>query len=316
MARYFGTDGIRGIPGEFPLDSATLNKLGRALVDGLREEGRTPKILIGRDTRQSGEEVARLIGAGILSQGGSFQYGGVLPTAGVAFITRSAEIGLGIMISASHNPPQFNGVKVIDADGYKLSNSAEEALEAQLDTIPHQQGASIPSLAPFSDETLRDQYVDHLCGLPVVPLDGLRIAIDTANGALAGLAGQVFKRLGARVRCLGDRPDGNNINVNCGCEHLEGLVSTATNGDYPLAFAFDGDGDRLRIFSNQRQLDGDLILYSLGKYLQARDKLMNDQIVATVMSNGALVDKLKEVGIEVIRCSVFRGTKIMSPTPI
>ena len=247
MAReYFGTDGVRGVVGE-SLTVDLVERLGKAAAAWC---GRG-RVFVGRDTRASGPELEEAFAAGIASAGGSAVLAGVLPTPAVALLG----LDLGAVISASHNPPEYNGVKFFDRDGRKLTDAAEEEIEALLDS-PAPGGGEIDRV-----EVAADSYLEHVLERFGTDLTGLRIGVDCANGAYAGLAPQAFEQLGAEVTAIGEEPDGTNINVGCGATDLSLLSDTVRAGRFDLGIAFDGDGDRmLAVDERGEPVDGDQIL--------------------------------------------------------
>src|SRR5207253_2824181 len=244
--RYFGTDGVRGIVGE-TLTSELVERLGRAAA---LWSGRG-RIFVGRDTRASGIELEGALARGIASVGGNAVVAGVLPTPAVALLS----LDLGAVITASHNPPEYNGVKFFDGDGHKLVDEQEEEIEALLDAPPSGEG-EIDEVGVATDS-----YLEHVLDRFGSDLSGLRIGVDCANGAYSGLAPQAFTELGAEVTAIGDEPDGTNINVGCGATDLRALQRAVTGGELDLGVAFDGDGDRmLAVDANGGVVDGDQIV--------------------------------------------------------
>ncbi len=286
MARqYFGTDGVRGIVGEF-LTIELVERLGRAAT--FWTDGGTA--FIGRDTRGSGPELEAAFARGVISAGGSAVLGGVLPTGAIAL----AALDLGVVISASHNPPQYNGVKFFDGHGRKLPDQSEEEIEALLDTAPTGGRGSITHASGASE-----RYLDYVVTQFGSDLSGLRIAVDCANGAYSGLAPRAFERLGAEVHAIGDHPDGTNINTGCGATDLASLQHSVTSGGFDLGVAFDGDGDRmLAVDETGKAVDGDQILAVLALYLGV------DLIAVTQMTNLGFHALMREHGIRVLTTDV------------
>ncbi len=314
--RLFGTDGIRGIAGRFPLDDKTVAIIGRSLVLNLAAElGRAPRIVIGRDTRESGSQVELALARGAMAAGATVQSAGVITTPGVAYITRATPFDAGIVISASHNPYQDNGIKVFAPSGKKLADETERRIEADVAAaidqsvgLDHQRG----ELDWMHDQAEREQayqksYINYLAtgvgrGLN---LEGLRLAVDCANGAASAIAPELFARLGAQVEVLSAQPDGQNINDACGSLHQEGLQRVVVDRGLDLGIAFDGDADRaLFVDANGNLVDGDAALLVLAGYLKKRGQLAGDVVVATVMSNIGLEIALRDRGIELIRAQV------------
>jgi phosphoglucosamine mutase len=281
MARkYFGTDGVRGVVGEF-LTPALVERLGRAAATWTGAS----KVFIGRDTRASGLELEEAFARGVISVGGDAILGGVLPTPAVALLA----LDLGVVISASHNPPEYNGVKFFDSKGHKLSDASEEQIEELLVASPGIDQGRIEHI-----EIATDSYLQHILERFGTDLNGLRIVVDCANGAYSGLAPDAFSSCGAEVHAIGDAPDGNNINVGCGATDLALLSRTVVEGGYDLGIAFDGDGDRmLAVDENGEAIDGDQIIAIL-----ALDQKV-DQVAVTVMTNLGFHALMREHGITV-----------------
>jgi phosphoglucosamine mutase len=266
MARsYFGTDGVRGIVGEF-VTPELFEKLGKA--SALWSGG--GRVFVGRDTRASGVELEEAFARGVASAGGAAVLAGVVPTPAVALL----RLDLGVVISASHNPPEYNGVKFFDQNGRKLTDAAEEELEALLDA-PAPGGGEIDRVG-----VAVDSYLEHVLERFGTDLTGLRIAVDCANGAYSGIAPHAFEALGAEVEAIGNAPDGTNINVGCGATDLAALQRLVTSGRFDLGVAFDGDGDRmLAVDANGAAVDGDQIVAVLALHLGV------DVVAVTTMAN-------------------------------
>ncbi len=265
--RYFGTDGVRGVVGE-DLSVDLVERLGRAAT--LWVLGERARVFVGRDTRGSGEELEQAFARGVVAAGGAAVLAGVLPTPAVALLA----LDLGVVISASHNPPEYNGVKFFDRAGSKLSDEAEEEIEALLDA----EGAGGGEVARI--EVAEDSYRDHVLERFGSDLAGLRIAVDCANGAYSGIAPDAFAQLGADVVAIGTEPDGTNINVDCGATDLRALVHKVVEERCDLGIAFDGDGDRmLAVDARGHEIDGDQIVAILALHLGV------DQVAVTVMAN-------------------------------
>ena len=281
---HFGTDGVRGIVGD-TLTLDLVERLGRAATVW----GRRGRVFVGRDTRGSGPALEEAVVAGITSAGGIAVLGGVLPTPAVALLAQD----LGLVLSASHNPPEYNGVKLFDAEGHKLADEDEEAVEALLDA---------PAVGGGSVETADDAvvgYVDHVLEHFGTDLHGLRIAVDCANGAYSAIAPGVFERLGADVTTIAATPDGSNINVGCGATDLGLLQEVVQTGGYDLGVAFDGDGDRmLAVDESGAALDGDQILAVLALDLGV------DTVAVTTMTNLGFHRLMAEHGIRVLTTDV------------
>jgi phosphoglucosamine mutase len=302
MGRLFGTDGVRGKAGAFPLDVTTVRRLGAALVRALQHGDEPVRFLAGRDTRESGSWIERELGYGVRSQGGSLASAGVIPTPAIAYLTPRLGFTAGVVISASHNPFEDNGIKVFSGAGEKFT----EQLEQQVEAIIADTSWSLPAgEAPAVEATdYRDAYVDHLKEI----LNGsptFRIAIDCANGATVSVAPRLFQELGFDATFVGDEPDGRNINLACGSTHPEKLAQTVVAGGHRLGIAYDGDGDRaIFVDAAGRIVDGDAVMLMCAKQLKAEGRLRGDALVATVMSNIGLEIALREAGIDMVRTAV------------
>ncbi|MFQ5669365.1 MAG: phosphoglucosamine mutase [Acidobacteriota bacterium] len=304
----FGTDGIRGVSGTFPLDDPTVSRLGQAVVRFLHDLGRPGRIVLGYDTRASSHPLCRKLVEGIRAAGGNAAVAGVLPTPGVAFLTRNNGFDAGIVISASHNPYTDNGIKVFQADGTKLPDGQEEKVERLMFTAGPGPETHPAGAADFIvDEQLVKTYIDSL--LQAIDggagLKGTRVVLDCANGASSAVAPPLMQRAGVAARFLAIAPDGTNINRDCGSLHPELLAETVRDQGAAIGLAFDGDADRcLAVDETGRVLDGDFILYLLGRFFKQKGQLRNDTIVATVMSNLWLEQQLQADGIRLLRTPV------------
>jgi phosphoglucosamine mutase len=310
--KLFGTDGIRGRAGAAPLDPATITRVGVALVRALREDsvrlGATPpprQVLIGRDTRESGEWIERELARGITAGGASVVSAGVIPTPAIAYLTRARGYDAGVVISASHNPFEDNGIKVFSGRGEKLAESLESRIEALVAdptwTVP------AASVSPQADPGVADEYVTHLRHIlnAAGALAGSRIVLDCANGATVAVAPRLFTDLGFDVVTIGAEPDGRNINLHCGSTHLEPLQKKVLEVGARLGVAFDGDGDRaLFVDRHGKTVDGDAVLLFAADHLETTGHLPGHAIVATVMSNIGLEIALRDRGIGMVRCAV------------
>jgi phosphoglucosamine mutase len=310
----FGTDGIRGVAGQYPLDPATVLRIGRALGRWLREHkassGKTPQAILGRDTRVSGGMIANTLALGLLSEGIDVVDRGVISTPGVAYLTTIRHFDLGVVVSASHNPVEQNGIKVFGGDGYKLNDAEEARIETLIETIE-----DIFNDTHFADyASYAPGYSQYELDMTVMfdddPLDNWRVALDCANGAASAVAPDAFRRAGcAGVYPMNHQPSGFNINVNAGSEQVRrdsgallGLVR-AQNAD--IGFAFDGDADRVVCITPDGMLiDGDHILGVLAVELKAQGQLRKNTVVATEMSNSGLEDYLRGQGITMLRTKV------------
>jgi phosphoglucosamine mutase len=305
MKQLFGTDGIRAVAGEYPLDAPTVRIFGRALARVLSERlGRPPRVVIGRDTRASGSWLTDAVAQGLAAGGGSSVDAGVLPTPGLAFATRSGGFDAGVMISASHNPFEDNGLKVFGGDGMKIPDALEATIEKLIlakDAPPAEGGAGAAA-----DGELSTRYVRELESfVPAGRLSGMRLVLDCANGAASSLAPRIYKDLGASVTAIGCAPDGKNINLHCGSLHLESLAERVTAEGADMGLAFDGDADRcLAVDRRGRVVDGDHILFLVGRRLKREGRLRSDAVVATIMSNFWLEKRLADLGIRLHRAPV------------
>ena len=285
MRRYFGTDGVRGIVGE-DLTPELVEQLGRAVT--LWSDG--GRVFVGRDTRGSGEELEEAFGRGVVAAGGNAVLAGVLPTPAVALLA----LDLGVVITASHNPPEYNGVKLFDGEGRKLTDAAEEEIEALFD-VPLVGSPGQVDRVGVADES----YLDHIVERFGTGLSGLKLVVDCANGAYSGIAPTAFERLGAEVTVIGSDPDGTNINVGCGATDLSALQRAVTSSGADLGVAFDGDGDRmLAVDARGEVVDGDQILAILMLHLGV------DLVAVTVMANLGLHRLAAERGIRVVTTDV------------
>ena len=303
--RLFGTDGVRGKAGEHPLDHETVARLGGALVRAMRSGGRPPRFIAGRDTRESGEWIERELARGIRSEGAHLTTAGVIPTPAVAYVAREMAYDAGIVISASHNPFQDNGIKVFSGRGEKFTEALERQVEAIIADGSWTVGGSAEQ--PVDRTDVIDAYIAHArLALPDPQrLGRLKIAVDTANGATTTVAPRLFQELGFDVHLMGARPDGRNINLNCGSTHPEGLARAVVERGCRVGVAFDGDGDRaILVDANGRIVDGDAVLLMCGRHLKQLGELEGNGLVATVMSNIGLELALRESGIEMVRCPV------------
>lgn len=312
MGRLFGTDGVRGTAGQYPLDVATIRRVGAALTRALRN-GASPKrereggvrFLAGRDTRESGSWIERELAFGIASQDGTLTGAGIVPTPAVAYLTPRMGYTAGVVISASHNPFQDNGIKVFSGAGEKFT----EKLEEQVEAIVSDESWHVPPGEAGAVEQVdyRAEYIAHLRRI-LQPDDrnrGTRIAIDCANGATTTIAPRLFQEFGFEVRCIGCAPDGRNINLRCGSTAPELLARTVLDERCRLGIAYDGDGDRA-IFVDAAGciVNGDAVMLMCAKQMKAEGRLKGNAIVATVMSNIGLEIALRDAGIDIVRCPV------------
>jgi phosphoglucosamine mutase len=312
--QLFGTDGIRGVAGEFPLTSDSVYWIGRALAHDLVRSNPKPRVLIGQDTRASSRWIADRFLAGLASLGVSTSSAGVLTTPGVAFLVRSQGFDAGVVISASHNPWTDNGIKIFSGDGYKLPDAHELAIEKEIfallqgDAVAPESPAGTPSLP--GEERLRHDYVEWLAGGVSIDLSRLRLAVDCANGAAAAEAPELFAALNIKATYIHSAPDGENINENCGALHPETLArfvreSGAAGNGFDLGVTFDGDADRALFCDAQgRVMNGDVVLLLAARDMLARGVLAKAVVVATTMSNMGLELALRRSGIQMLRANV------------
>jgi len=303
--RLFGTDGVRGRAGHYPLDHATVRRLGAAVVRALPHGTASPRLLVGRDTRESGSWIERELALGACEAGARVTSAGVVPTPAVAYLTRSAGYDLGIVISASHNPFEDNGIKLFSGSGEKFTESVEQHVEAIMADAAWPTPGGEPR--PVTDAERVEPYLDHLRVVfpEVASLGPFKLAIDCANGATAPIAPQLFMGLGLEIVVIADEPDGHNINLQCGSMHPEGLAALVVERGCDMGVAFDGDGDRAIFVDDRgRTVNGDAVLLMCARQLQREGRLAGNTIVATVMSNIGLEIACRDSGIEMVRTAV------------
>lgn len=305
--KLFGTDGIRGIAGEPPLDAATIFGAGLAVGHSVRKGGKG-RVILGRDTRESSGWIASMLAAGIRESGAAVESAGVVPTPAVAFLARTHGFDAGVVISASHNPWRDNGIKLFGADGFKLPDELEFAIEQEI--VNHAANAVAPDPAKLpameDNSALAQDYVQFLIDtVPDLNLRTLRIVADCANGAAAAIAPKLFDRLGGEVALLNIAPDGRNINESCGALHPEWVGGEVKKRGASVGLTFDGDADRCMLADeNGNVVNGDTILLMAARDLQARNLLTGSVVVATTMSNMGLEAALKRSGIRMLRAPV------------
>jgi phosphoglucosamine mutase len=315
MKKLFGTDGMRGEAGSFPLDAVTIETVGHSLARRLTEKlGRAPSLVIGRDTRESSGWLEEALVAGLSRAGATSKSAGVITTPGVAFLARTLPADAGVVISASHNAYRDNGIKIFAPSGRKLEEETERLIEsdvfAQADTVPRKNSeCSLRVVETEADEAadLRSRYLDFLAGDigRDLSLRGVKLVLDCANGAAFKLAPELFERLGAIVTTINNQPDGRNINLGCGALHTEALQAEVVKRAANLGVAFDGDADRaLFVDATGTLVNGDGSLWVLARYLQARHELTHDTVVATVMSNLGLEVAFQSESIRLVRTDV------------
>ena len=310
MSRHlFGTDGIRGLAGEPPLDARTAHALGVALGTWARQvskekaEDGPAEVLIGMDTRESGPWLAGQVAGGLARVGVASRFAGVITTPGVAYLTRTGPFVAGVMVSASHNPYADNGLKVINHSGLKLADSVELELERHITEWVQGSEQAVPKELSV-DRSLDNLYANYLVNT-ITGAFRFRLVIDCANGSATEVAPQVFERIGSKVDWIGASPDGRNINLDCGSLHLEGLQQRVVQRGADMGIAFDGDADRALFVSGTGKIvDGDTVLFLAGTTLKRAGKLAGNVVVATVMSNLGLEKALEGYGIEMLRTPV------------
>jgi phosphoglucosamine mutase len=299
--QLFGTDGIRGVAGEYPLDPATIFAFGAALG---REAMGTGEILLGADTRESGPWIAELVAGGLERSGARVRYAGVVTTPGIAYLTRTGPFVAGVMISASHNPYQDNGIKVFTHSGFKLPDAEEHAIEQEIFRLRERGAAPAPAKLAV-DENLDRQYLEYLVSTASVRFEGVTLAMDCGNGAAFRLGPHLFRRLGADVKELFSAPDGRNINLDCGALHVERLRDAVLAHGADFGVAFDGDADRaIFVARSGKIVDGDAVLLAAARAMKAAGRLPGDTVVATVMSNLGLEKALERERIRMTRTPV------------
>jgi phosphoglucosamine mutase len=302
--QLFGTDGIRGVAGEYPLDTATVYAFGLALGHDAASTQSNPEILIGADTRESGRWIAEMVAGGLQEAGARVTYAGVITTPGVAYLTRSGPFLAGVMISASHNPYQDNGLKVFGHNGFKLPDVEEATIEQEIFRLRASGITPKPASLRADDEWAR-QYLDFLASLSTVGLEGAKLVIDCGNGAAYRLGPELFRRLGADVTALCVEPNGRNINLHCGALHPEALQAAVVTAGADFGVAFDGDADRaIMVARSGKVIDGDSVLLVLARAMKATGHLKGDTVVATVMSNLGFEKALEHAGIRMVRMPV------------
>jgi phosphoglucosamine mutase len=311
--QLFGTDGIRGVAGQYPLDEPTVVAIGRALGDRLRASARHRRVVIGQDTRESSRWIADALAAGLLSAGMEVRSAGVITTPGIAFLVRTDAFGAGIVISASHNPWMDNGIKVFSADGFKLPDELEHQIEAEIfELLGKKPGDNTETAALFhslpGSTELHQDYVRWLAQqVAGSDLKGMRVLVDCANGAASAVAPDVFRACGVQAESLHQAPDGHNINRDCGALHPQTVARAvaAVPRRYDLGITFDGDADRaLFCDAAGRVVNGDAVLLLAARDMQARGVLAGSLVVATTMSNMGLEIALRRSGIRMLRAPV------------
>jgi len=308
MRKLFGTDGIRAVAGEAPLDAKTIHAVGVALARKLAEGGKPVRVVLGMDTRESGPWITSTLIGGLCEGGAEVEFAGVITTPAIAFLAKKHGFSAGVVISASHNPWQDNGIKVFGGDGYKLPDEVELEIEREIervfaaDVTAREQRSELPPV----NEKFRREYVQFLLSaVPGISLDNRSVVIDCANGAASAIAPQLFESLKGTVEVTHASPDGRNINANCGALHPEVVAQEVKRRGASLGFTFDGDADRA-LFADEHGnvVNGDAVMLACARDLQARGQLAGDLVVATTMSNMGFEAALKRSGISMLRAPV------------
>ncbi|MFZ0632715.1 MAG: phosphoglucosamine mutase [Acidobacteriaceae bacterium] len=307
MRKLFGTDGIRAVAGEAPLDAKTIHAVGLALAHQLKGTNGAPRVLLGMDTRESSEWIAAALTAGLTEGGAQVESAGVITTPGIAYLARQHGFSAGVVISASHNPWQDNGIKVFGSDGYKLPDETELRIEEEI--FRRLEGTREPgkgAAAPAVDATYRAKYERFLrAAVPGLNLNGLRVVLDCANGAASAIAPELFAELGGQIRLTHAAPNGRNINANCGALHPEVVAAETKAAGADMGVTFDGDADRAMFAdAHGKVVNGDAVMLLAARDLQRRAMLRNNTVVATTMSNMGLEAALRRDGIRMLRAPV------------
>ena len=305
MRKYFGTDGIRGIAGE-SLTADLSFKVGKALGRLLTEKKEHPKVIIGRDTRISCDMIEQALTAGLTSTGVNVMTVGTIPTPAIAYLTKTIETDSGIMISASHNPYQDNGIKIFGPDGFKLTDDQELEIEHLIDNTDEIKNASFEKIGKlYSGNELTQKYIQHIKQSISGDLSRIKIALDCANGATTGVAPFIFGDLEADIETIGCKPNGININDNVGSTKIDTIANFVKENNVDVGFAFDGDGDRvLAVDSKGNIVDGDKIMFILAKHLKEQGELKDNMVVSTVMSNIGFYKAIEENGLQSVKTAV------------
>jgi phosphoglucosamine mutase len=305
MSRLFGTDGIRAVAGKYPLDQSTIYEIGRNLTDLLKQKKQSPRILIGQDTRASGKWIQQALFQGIRDSKGKAVSAGVIPTSAVAVLSKIKSFSSGIMISASHNPHEYNGIKIFSSDGTKIKDDFEQELEKYIEKS--NDTAISPYLKPLTDNELKNEYIQFIKSKFSSEsfLKDIKVIIDCANGASSYVAPHIFSELGFNTVSINSEPNGKNINSNCGSLFPSKLAQKVLETKADIGIAYDGDSDRA-IFIDEKGkiLNGDHTLFILSKYMKKKGLLRSNKIVGTVMSNLGLEKALEDMGLQLIRSDV------------
>jgi phosphoglucosamine mutase len=306
MRKLFGTDGIRAVAGEAPLDAKTIYAVGLALAHQVNGSHAHPRVLLGMDTRESSEWIAATIAAGLAEGGAHVENAGVVTTPAIAFLARQHGFSAGVVISASHNPWQDNGIKVFGNDGYKLPDETELRIETEIFRRLENVVAPQPGSAPPVNEKYRAEYEQFLrSAVPGLNLNGLRVVLDCANGAASTIAPELFAHLGGTFHLTHASPDGRNINAKCGALHPEVVAAETKSLGADLGVTFDGDADRAMLAdAHGKVVNGDAVMLLAARDMKQRDLLRNGTVVATTMSNMGLEAALRRDGIRMLRAPV------------
>lgn len=313
MRKLFGTDGIRAVAGEAPLDNRTIHAVGLALARRLAAANKHVRVVLGMDTRESGPWIASTLIAGLREGGAEIAFAGVITTPAIAFLAQKHGFSAGVVISASHNPWQDNGIKIFGGDGYKLPDEVELEIEREIERVletqpdrAHQPAPDGRAELPPANEEFRREYIEFLLSaVPGISLDNRCVVIDCANGAASVIAPQLFESLKGTVEVTHASPDGRNINASCGALHPEVVAHEVKKLGASLGFTFDGDADRA-LFADEHGnvINGDAVMLACARDLQARGELAGDVVVATTMSNMGFEAALKRSGISMLRAPV------------
>ncbi len=305
MEKLFGTDGIRAIAGQPPLDYSTIFCLGKSLIIHLKEEGLKPRVIIGRDTRESGEWIEEALFQGIRDVQGEAASSGVIPTSGISFLTKKHGFSAGIVISASHNPYEDNGIKIFSSQGIKIPDSWEEKIEEAIREGTENISREKTNISP--QKTYSQDYMGFLKDRfsHVSFKNKIKVVLDCSNGASSSFAPKVFSDLGVETIALNDTPDGKNINTNCGSLYPQALAQNVVENKADFGVAYDGDADRaIWVDEKGRILNGDHTLFVLSRYMKEKGLLKSDTVVATTMSNIGLEKALEVIGLKLFRTQV------------
>ena len=306
--KLFGTDGIRGVAGEPPLDAKTVFAVGVSLGTHLRKDSPVPRVIIGEDPRESSRWIAESVAAGLQSSGAKISYAGVVTTPAIAFLSKRDSFDAGIMISASHNPFMDNGIKVFATSGYKLPDADEKHVEDLIFSTLAQSNSPQPTRVDLkSDQTLSGEYIEHLRGTwsNGNKFSGGHVIIDCSNGSASAFADDVLSGLGLTLKIVANQPDGKNINLGCGSLHMEKLQKMVVEEKAELGIAFDGDADRaLFIDGRGEMVNGDGVLLAAARFMKRQGTLKGESVVGTVMSNLGLEVALRREGLKLLRTQV------------